>query len=133
MKGTAALAMLGLLPYGLVVAAGPQLFSYIFGAGWESAGVYARWLSVPSYFAFVAVPTLSAVPIIRLQGQFLAYEIAVTLISIISLAAGTLLLQSDVAAIAFMSIATALMIVLQIVWCLMHCETHTGSRTSLSA
>ncbi|QRM27241.1 lipopolysaccharide biosynthesis protein [Microvirga sp. VF16] len=124
-KGTAALAILGLIPFGLMAIAGPWLFGHVFGSEWRVAGVYARWLSLSSYFAFLAVPTLAAIPILGLQGQFLIYEIAVTVIGIASLVFGALLLQSEIAAIALFSTMSALAIILQIVWCLICCDSRT--------
>jgi O-antigen/teichoic acid export membrane protein len=124
-KGTAALALLGLIPFGLMAVVGPWLFRHVFGSEWAVAGEYARWLSLSSYFAFVAVPTLAAIPILGLQGHLLVYEIAFTLIGVASLIFGALLLHSEVAAIALFSLTNAFAIVLQIIWCLVCCDTRT--------
>ncbi|MEE1612165.1 lipopolysaccharide biosynthesis protein [Microvirga sp. CF3016] len=123
LRGSMALAAIGLLPFGLVGFAGPSLFGVVFGADWEIAGEYARWLTLSSYFAFIAVPTLSAVPLMGLQGQLLAYEVGTTLIRAAALGFGALYLKSDVAAIALFSIAGACATLAQIVLCLALCNS----------
>src|SRR5699024_8839821 len=55
-KGTMALAAVGIVPYGLVVLFGPILFSFVFGSEWETAGEYARWIALWSYFALMNRP-----------------------------------------------------------------------------
>ncbi len=128
LRGSMALAAVGLLPFGLVALAGPSLFGIVFGADWEIAGEYARWLTLASYFAFVAVPTLSAVPLMGLQGQLLAYEMGTTLVRAVALGFGALYLKSDIAAIALFSIAGACATLAQIVLCLALCNSRARAR-----
>jgi O-antigen/teichoic acid export membrane protein len=104
------------------------LFGVVFGAEWEIAGEYARWLSLSSYLAFIAVPTLSAVPLMGLQGQLLAYEIGTTAVKAGALAVGALYLHSDVAAIALFSVTGACATLAQIVLCLALCNNRVRGR-----
>jgi O-antigen/teichoic acid export membrane protein len=118
LKGTAGLALAGLLPFGVLVAFGPWLFGFVFGAEWVAAGQYARWLAVWLYFRFINVPSVQAIPLLGLQGQLLVYEIVAVTLRVAFLAFGALVLQSDLAAIAMFSITGALMYVWLIVWVL---------------
>lgn len=126
LKGTAGLALVGLLPFGAVIAFGPWLFGLVFGADWTAAGEYARWLSVMLYFRFINVPSVQAIPLLGLQGQLLLYEVVVVTLRVASLAFGAIVLGSDIAAIALFAIAGAVMYVWLIVWVI--CSSDTRSR-----
>jgi O-antigen/teichoic acid export membrane protein len=64
------------LPVSLVlVIAGPQLFGLVLGQGWHHAGDYARWLSIPLAVFVVNLPAVTAIPILRLQGPYLVFQI----------------------------------------------------------
>jgi O-antigen/teichoic acid export membrane protein len=128
LRGSIALAAIGIFPFGVVAFTGPLLFGVVFGADWEIAGEYARWLSLSSYLAFIAVPTLSAVPLMGLQGQLLAYEIGTTAVKAGALAVGALYLHSDVAAIALFSVTGACATLAQIVLCLALCNSRVRGR-----
>src|SRR5699024_6707922 len=45
-RATLALAGVGIIPYGIIILFGPQLFSLVFGNDWVIAGEYARWLAL---------------------------------------------------------------------------------------
>lgn len=122
LKGTAALAAIGLVPFGIMMIFGPWIFSFVFGADWSPAGDYARWLSLWFYFVFVAAPSFQAFPILGLQGHFLAYEIVVVILRTASLAFGALVLKDGMMAIALFSIIGALVNVAQIIWCVVSCD-----------
>jgi len=49
-KATFYLALVGLIPYGIIMLFGPWLFSLVFGQDWAIAGQYARWVSLWSFF-----------------------------------------------------------------------------------
>jgi O-antigen/teichoic acid export membrane protein len=121
-KGTAGLAVVGLIPFGIIMIFGPWLFSFVFGAQWMQTGEYARWLSLWFYFSFVAAPSFQTIPILGLQGHFLIYEVIVVALRAIALFVGAVLLQSDIAAIALFSIVGALVNIAQIGWCLASCD-----------
>ena len=116
LQSTAGLALVGLLPFGLVVGFGPRLFGLVFGPEWVTAGHYAQWLAIMLFFKFINVPSVQAIPILGLQGKLLVYEITIVTLRLASLAAGALLLKSDVAAIALFSISSASGYVWLIIW-----------------
>ncbi len=74
-KATLTLAAVGIIPFGIVIAFGPWLFRFVFGAEWTVAGEYARWIAMWSLFAFINRPSVRAIPVLNLQRQFLFYEI----------------------------------------------------------
>jgi len=125
LKGTAALAAAGLVPFGIIIAFGPWLFSLVFGAGWEPAGEYARWLCLWFYFAFIAAPSFHAIPVLGLQGHFLAYQVAVLALRTGALAVGALYFKSDILAIALLSIVGPVVNGTQIVWCAASCDVRS--------
>jgi O-antigen/teichoic acid export membrane protein len=122
LKGTTALAVLGLVPFGFMMVFGPWIFSFVFGTEWAPAGEYARWLSLWFYFVFIGAPSFQAFPILGLQGHFLVYEIVVVVLRTASLAIGALVLKDGMAAIALFSIVGALVNVAQIFWCVVSCD-----------
>ncbi|HYH18242.1 MAG TPA: oligosaccharide flippase family protein [Azospirillum sp.] len=75
-RTTLALAAVGLPVLLAAVLAGPALFAWAFGAEWETAGAFARWLAPWWFLGFVNVPCVAVIPLLRLQGPFLAYEVA---------------------------------------------------------
>lgn len=130
-KGTKALALAGLLPFGIVVAFGPWMFTLAFGAEWTTAGVYARWMAVWLYFAFINVPSVQAVPMLGMQGQFLIYEAVLLAVRAGTLAYGALVLQDEVMALIMFSIAGSVLNLLLVTWVISH--SHNSLRSSFRA
>ncbi|WP_216594794.1 hypothetical protein [Halomonas sp. PR-M31] len=128
LKATAALAAVGIVPYGIVIAFGPWLFSFVFGTEWELAGVYARWLALWSYFGFMNRPSVGAIPVLSLQGFFLIYEMASVALRALSLFLGFFIFESALVAIAMFSIVSAGLNALLIVSTLIAAKKHDDSR-----
>lgn len=115
-KGVAGLALVGLVPFGLVVLAGPWLFAWVFGAEWAVAGEFARWLALAEYTIFLSRPCTVAVPALALQGRFLLFEVTSTGLRVAALLAGALwwqdaLLTVQAFAAASMAIYLALVVI----------------------
>ncbi|GGA36324.1 lipopolysaccharide biosynthesis protein [Pelagibacterium lentulum] len=66
---------LGIVPFGAVIIWGEPLFSLVLGEQWSGAGDYARWISLWLFFAFINRPSLAAIPVIKVQRQFLLIEV----------------------------------------------------------
>src|SRR5699024_8422549 len=47
-RATILLGAIGIVPFGVVIIFGPWIFEFVFGSGWDVAGEYARWISLPS-------------------------------------------------------------------------------------
>lgn len=71
---TLALSLIGIVPFGTLIAFGPWLFDLIFGVSWVEAGHYSRWLSLWMYFAFVNRGCVAVIPALQVQRWFLGYE-----------------------------------------------------------
>lgn len=124
-KATAYLALLGLLPFGVVIITGPWLFSLVFGSEWVVAGEYARWLAVLIYFQFINVPCIQAIPVLGLQGYKLVYEILSTTVYAGTIAYGAFILESDILAIALFSVGGAVLYLGLILWVVSLSKTRT--------
>jgi O-antigen/teichoic acid export membrane protein len=115
-KATALMALVGLVPFGVIVAFGPWLFELVFGAEWTTAGEYARWMAIWLYFAFLNRPALSAIPVINMQKFFLAYEIASGIIRALALFVGFYWFKNDVFMVAAYSVAGVFLNLFLVVW-----------------
>ena len=118
-KATTALALIGLVPFALVIVAGPMLFAWVFGDQWHVAGEFARWLALAEFFIFISRPCVVAVPPLALQKRFLLFEIVSTSLRISALFVGALLwgeASATVEAFAYASILiySALMVIVLI-------------------
>lgn len=74
-KATFYLALVGLLPFGLIVIFGPWIFELVFGTEWIVAGEYARWIAFSSYFIFLNKPSVVTLPVISGQKMQLVFTI----------------------------------------------------------
>ncbi len=80
-RSTAALAAFGVVPFGLVIAFGPALFAWIFGAQWEVAGHYAQWIAAAYFVFLLTFPAKNATALFELQKVFAAVELGRALVS----------------------------------------------------
>ena len=82
LRATTALVLLGVVPFGVIMAAGPWLFGFVFGMDWAVAGDYARWLSIWVFFYFINVPAVQSLTLTNSQGILLVWEIVTTVIKV---------------------------------------------------
>jgi O-antigen/teichoic acid export membrane protein len=108
-KATLALGAVGVLPFGLVIILGPWLFGLVFGAKWVLAGEYARWLALWSFFSFMNTPSVRSIPVLSLQGIFLAYEVIGVILRVAALGVGFYIFLSDILAVAIFSLVNVLL------------------------
>lgn len=108
-KATLLLALVGILPYGLVILFGPWLFSFVFGNDWEMAGHYARWIALWSFFGFINRPSVRSLPVLSAQNFQLIYTIIMLIVRILALGIGYFVFKSDIVAIALFGISGALL------------------------
>ncbi|NMA65413.1 MAG: oligosaccharide flippase family protein [Clostridiaceae bacterium] len=104
-KATLALAAVGIIPFGIVMAFGPWLFEFVFGADWVVAGEYARWIALWTLCAFINRPSVRAIPVLNLQDWFLVYEIISLAARVGALLLGFYLFRSDISAIILFSLS----------------------------
>lgn len=116
LKATFLLAAVGFAPFALLIAFGPWLFSFVFGAEWVSAGQYARWMAIMSFFFFINKPSVAAVPVLGLQKGLLIYEFFSTGSKVVAIYIGAIVFSDDQLAIAFFSIFGAIAYIALIAW-----------------
>jgi len=104
LRSTFTLLVLGGVAFGVIIAFGPWLFSFIFGAEWATAGEYARWLALASLPALTNIPSVQTIPLLGLQRRFLAFEVVVTVSRVAAIVAGAALLDSAVASVALFAL-----------------------------
>lgn len=115
-KATLALCSAALLPFGLVVLFGPDLFAFALGNEWRVAGEYSRWMApwLASVLATRAI--LAAFPVLRLQSHMLMQEVISVAARSAALIAGLRYWQSDLVAVALFSlVGVSLMAALAVV------------------
>lgn len=104
-KSTLTLCLLGGIPFSIVIAFGPWLFSTIFGLEWELAGKYAQWQAMMSYFFLIARPSVVAIPVLEMQGILLVFELFSVLLRVLGLLVGVLYFHDDLYSVIGFSIA----------------------------
>lgn len=65
------LAVVALLPAGLLIALGPELFEIAFGERWRLAGVFAQAMSIFLVFQLVTVPVIHVLTVFQQHARFL--------------------------------------------------------------
>ena len=71
----ARLVMIGMFPCMLLMAAGPELFAFVFGADWRAAGAYEQYLACWFFLSAVASPLTRLFDILELQRAELGISI----------------------------------------------------------
>jgi O-antigen/teichoic acid export membrane protein len=74
-RTAARLLLVGLVPAVVLIAAGPQLFSFVFGPDWVQAGVYARYLAPGLLVQLVTSPLAATTTILERQGLQLLVDV----------------------------------------------------------
>jgi len=108
LKSTSYLALVGLIPYGIIMLLGPWLFSLVFGQDWTIAGQYARWVSLWSFFNFINRPSVQTLPVISAQRFQLIFTTSKLIITSLALLIGFFVFNSDIIAIALFGITGGL-------------------------
>jgi len=108
-KATLILGTIGIIPFGLIILFGPQLFSFVFGSSWVRAGEYARWMALWLYLGFMNRPSIVSLPVFNAQKFHLIYTIFMLIVRVIALFIGFTLFENDLIAIALFGIVGALL------------------------
>lgn len=72
----------------------PQIFAWLFGAEWQEAGVYARWLILWISMIFINAPATSCATILRQQRGLFVYQCIILISRIFVLVLGGMYLTS---------------------------------------
>ena len=107
-KSFLGLVTLSTLIYITVILFGPQLFSLIFGHEWETGGLYGRWMALYCIFWLSARPAIDAIPSLKIQREFLIYEICSLSLRFMGLIVGVFIYNDSVHAMILYSIVNSL-------------------------
>ena len=121
-KATLGMAAMGVLPFVVILVAGPALFEFVFGKGWNTAGVYAQLLAAWLFFAFINKPVISAIPALKLQGFLLVHELFSVTFRVSALYMGFRVLQSEFSAIFAFSLVGVLLNLFLILYVIAHSD-----------
>lgn len=91
---TLGLFAISAVPTSLIVLFAPWLFSFVFGASWEMAGEYARWLTIWTGVAVAEIPAVLFSRIYRKQETLLLQQVASFLCRLGALVIGGLYLTA---------------------------------------
>lgn len=84
------LLLIAAFPYLLLMLIGPDLFSFVFGAQWQPAGVFVQLLAPWLFFVFIGSPISSLIFVLELQETNLLFNIVLIISRVISLVIGGL-------------------------------------------
>jgi O-antigen/teichoic acid export membrane protein len=89
------------LPCLTVVTFGPAFFAWFLGPEWREAGEQSRWLILWLGVGFCNVPAVTLLRVLRVQGQFLFYQIILFICRCMALVIGCRLSGAGGGIIAF--------------------------------
>lgn len=84
----ARLVMIGLFPAALLVVAGPELFAFVFGSEWRTAGEYERYLAGWFFLSGVASPLTRLFDVLERQRTELLISVCATLALTLAIVVG---------------------------------------------
>jgi O-antigen/teichoic acid export membrane protein len=113
-RATVELAGIAFVPFLCVIMGAPAIFGAVFGEAWARSGQYAQFMAPWLFCALINRPSVAAVTVLRMQGLFLAYEIASVITRAVAIAYGFLVMRSDLAAVALFSLVGVVLNVLLI-------------------
>jgi len=87
-KVTAGLFAIALFPALILFIWAPQIFTWIFGSQWHTAGEFARWLVLWLTFMFCNLPSVQFAQIIRIQRTSFFFGLVVLVTRALTLIAG---------------------------------------------
>jgi O-antigen/teichoic acid export membrane protein len=94
LKSTLGLFGLGVLPAIALCIWSPQLFAWVFGRQWHTAGEFARYLIFWLFFAFCNLPAILFAQLIRIQRTLFFYNSLLLIVRVLTLVVGGLYLTA---------------------------------------
>lgn len=93
-KITSGLFAIAFFPSIILFVWSPQIFGWVFGSEWYTAGEFTRWLMLWLLFLFCNLPSVLFARILRMQRQFFFYDMFLLTIRVLSLVLGGLYLTA---------------------------------------
>lgn len=109
------LAHIVMAPTLILLIAGPQLFSFVFGESWREAGTFAQWMAPWLYVVFITSPLGALFDVLEKQHRELIFETILFATRITTIAVGAL--TGDlITAVALFSVGSMLCWVGYLLW-----------------
>ncbi len=102
-KSTLLMSFIGLIPFGIFALWGDLILPWVLGEVWGRAGEYSQWIALWMFSVLVTRPAVASIPVLKLQGFLLVYEILITILRIGSISLGAAL-GDDLMAVIFFSV-----------------------------
>lgn len=102
------LFMLGIIPFSVLTVFGDVIFSFIFGAQWKQAGLYASILGFYYIFQLISSPISSVLWVLKKEKSFFLFQIFLFTTRLLSLSAGILIFKDLIITLILFSIANTL-------------------------
>jgi O-antigen/teichoic acid export membrane protein len=102
-KSTLLMSFIGLVPLGVVALWGDLILPWVLGEAWGKAGDYSQWIALWMFSVLFTRPAVASMPVLKLQGFLLSYEIIITVLRIGSISLGAAL-EGDLMAVALFSL-----------------------------
>ena len=123
-KSTLLMSFIGLVPFGVVALWGDLILPWVLGEAWGKAGDYSQWIALWMFSVLITRPAVASIPILKLQGFLLVYEIVITLLRISSISLGAVL-EGDLMAIILFSLINIVGYFLLLAFVLKRCKETT--------
>lgn len=90
-KSTLLMSVIGLVPFSIIFLWGDLILPWVLGEAWGRAGEYSQWIALWMFSVLITRPAVAAMPVLKLQGFLLVYEIIITVLRIGSISLGATL------------------------------------------
>lgn len=102
-KSTLLMSVIGLVPFSIIFLWGDLILPWVLGEAWGRAGEYSQWIALWMFSVLITRPAVAAMPVLKLQGFLLVYEIIITVLRIGSISLGATL-GGDLMAVTLFSV-----------------------------
>jgi O-antigen/teichoic acid export membrane protein len=118
---------LSIIPFGLVILFGPEMFALVFGEHWREAGVYSQIMAPWLMVNFLTSPVSQVPLILNKQRGFFFMGLASTLLMIGSMTIGYWWPQRNwnlIEILTLVSITQSILLIIVIIWMLRLAKKH---------
>jgi teichuronic acid exporter len=115
-KVTKNLALLAIVPFTILFFYGEELFAFVFGEEWRSAGTYAEILSPMFMVNFISSPISTLPLVLRKQRAFFVLSIVASVLMLVTLTVPPMFLEWKIEQTLWLFGSTQLVYLLFVVW-----------------
>lgn len=104
-KSTKGMLVASLLVFPAIALVAPIAIPVVLGEQWRGASFYMSLLAISQISHFATRPAVAIIPVLRLQGWLLGYEIFSAMLRAVALLVGALVFKKDLVAVALFALA----------------------------